>query len=104
MGISGVSKDSLFSKGAEHEDDEEDDGVGYVMDCQESDNQLVQACTAMEADFNAASYGRKESSTFFEEQHKRKDDNGGVMYLVNRAQTQQTSVLAHTKCVQHSQE
>jgi hypothetical protein len=66
----GVSKYSVFSNSVEHEDNEEDDGVGYVMDCQDFDNQPVQACPATELDFNATSCGRKESSTFFEEHHK----------------------------------
>jgi hypothetical protein len=59
---------------------------------------------ALDASFELANYGRSESITFFKEKHKQMEDNGGIMYLVNRAQTQQTSVLAHAGGDQHSKE
>jgi hypothetical protein len=58
----------------------------------------------IDAFFDIRNYGRRESVLFFEEQHKRNTDNGGMIYLVNHAQTQQTTVLAHAEGNPHARE
>jgi hypothetical protein len=80
------------------------------MDCGDDDNIAAPTTTkqhtnfAMGERFSVDDYGHKESVTFFSEQQKRMKENDGVMYLVDRAQTQQTTVLAQEHGEQHSKD
>jgi hypothetical protein len=58
----------------------------------------------IDVSFDISKYGHRESVLFFAEQHNRKKDNGGMMYLVNHAQTRKTTMLAHAEGNQHIRE
>jgi hypothetical protein len=121
-----LSQDSLYSnatgacesKLAEDDDEEDGDGFDFTIDCSDYHGEISlhpatvvapsipgnDAALVMEASFSVSTYGRSESALFFSEQHKRKKDNGGIVYLVNKAQTQQTTVLAHADGEENSKE